>query len=215
VLGRDLRIRRFTAAAEKVFNMIPADVGRPLVDIKHNLNNVDLGHLVSEAVDEIKVQQLEVQDEEGRWYELYIRPYKTEDNRIDGAVVSLFDITELRRAREYARLMTDNEPRLILSPDLRVASANPAFSQSFKMLPGEAERQPVRDLGNQQSDIHKLLELLGTFIPANAYVRDVAVEGEFPNLGGRKMQLSARRLSSKTDQREMVLLSIEVVTKPN
>jgi two-component system CheB/CheR fusion protein len=194
--------------------LIPADVGRPFVDIKHNLNDVDLEHLVSEAMDEIKVQQLEVVDKEDRWYDLQVRPYKTEDKKIDGAVVSLFDITDLRRAREYFRLMKDSEPRLILSPDLQIASANPAFSQSFEMVPGEAERQPVRGLGNQQSDVPKLLELLGTLIPADAYVRDVAVEGEFPNLGRRKMQLSARRLSSKTNQREMVLLSIEVMTKP-
>jgi two-component system CheB/CheR fusion protein len=215
VLGRDLHIRRFTTAAEKIFNLIPADAGRAFVDIKHNLTDVDLERLISEAIDEMKVRQLEVQDKEGCWYDLQIRPYKTEDNRIDGAVVSLFDITELRRAREYLRLVTDSEPRLILSPDLRVVSANPVFSQSFEINPVEAENQPVRELGNQRSDIPKLLELLGALLPANAPVRDVTVEGEFPNLGRRKMQLSARRLSSKTNQREMVLLSIEAVTKPN
>jgi two-component system CheB/CheR fusion protein len=42
------------------------------------------------------VRESEVQDRDGHWHRLQIRPYKTTDNRIDGAVLSLFDIDALK-----------------------------------------------------------------------------------------------------------------------
>src|SRR5262249_10887468 len=38
MLGPDLRIRRYTPKAEKILNLIPTDIGRPITDIKPNIN---------------------------------------------------------------------------------------------------------------------------------------------------------------------------------
>jgi two-component system CheB/CheR fusion protein len=78
-----------------------------------------------------------------------IRPYKTLDNRIDGAVVALVDIdalkrseVEIREARDYAEAIvrTARDPLLILSADLRVHTANEAFYQRFQSLAGGSGR---------------------------------------------------------------------------
>jgi two-component system CheB/CheR fusion protein len=109
MLGRDLRIRRFTGAAEKVLNLIPADVGRPIGDIKLNLSIEDFEQMVLEVIDTVAVREREVRLRGGHSYLLRVHPYRTLDNHIDGAVVVLVDIDSLRRAEKALR---DSEGRL-------------------------------------------------------------------------------------------------------
>jgi two-component system CheB/CheR fusion protein len=91
------RIRRFTPKAVKALNLIPSDIGRPLGDIKSNFN-LDLDSLVSEVIDTLSLKEVEVQDREGRWSRLQIRAYKTIDHKIDGAVIALMDIDQLKQS---------------------------------------------------------------------------------------------------------------------
>jgi two-component system, chemotaxis family, CheB/CheR fusion protein len=92
IVARDLRVRRFTPTAEKKFNLIPSDIGRPLSQISTTLNCPELPQLIMETIDSIAPVERTVQDDKGETYLLRIRPYKTPDNRIDGAVVALFDL---------------------------------------------------------------------------------------------------------------------------
>jgi two-component system, chemotaxis family, CheB/CheR fusion protein len=103
MLEGDLRIRRFTPAAAPLFKLIPTDIGRPLSDIKHNLNIVDLESQILAVINTLELTTQEVQDQSGYWYELRIRPYRTIDNRIDGAVVVLVDIDALKRSNDQLR----------------------------------------------------------------------------------------------------------------
>ena len=126
MLGRDLRIRRLTPAAEKVLNLIPTDVGRPVSDIKLPIEVPDLEALLLDAVDSMATREREVRDREGRWYLLRARPYLTVENRIDGAVLMLIDIDLHKRtvqaldetAGRFA-LLADTAPVLIwiMDPD--------------------------------------------------------------------------------------------------
>ncbi|MGA2657014.1 MAG: PAS domain-containing protein [Verrucomicrobiota bacterium] len=75
------------ASAEKVFNLLAGDAGRPLSDIRHNLAFSGLEQFIAEAIGTISAQEREVQDTAGNWYVLRVRPYLTLDNKIDGAVL--------------------------------------------------------------------------------------------------------------------------------
>jgi two-component system CheB/CheR fusion protein len=92
ILGPDLRIRRFTTVAEKLFNLIPTDVGRPITDIALKVDVQNLPKLVIEVIDSLTAKDIEAPDAEGHWWSVRIRPYKTTDNRIDGAVIAMVDI---------------------------------------------------------------------------------------------------------------------------
>jgi two-component system CheB/CheR fusion protein len=92
IVSHDLRIRRFTPMAEKVLNLISTDIGRPFAQISPNIEFPDLQKLISESIDSVTPIERDVRDKQGHWYSLRIRPYKTPDNRIDGAVIALFDI---------------------------------------------------------------------------------------------------------------------------
>jgi two-component system CheB/CheR fusion protein len=97
MVSRDLRIRRFTPLAEKLFNLIPSDVGRPISDIKPGLEIHDLPQRLSEVIDSLIPRESEVRDMAGHWYSIRIRPYVTFDNKIDGASIVLIDIDSIRR----------------------------------------------------------------------------------------------------------------------
>jgi hypothetical protein len=97
MVGRDLRVHRFTPLAEKVFNLIPTDTGRPISDIKPNLRGDDMAGMITRVIDTLAPHESEVQDKDGHWYSLRIRPYVTLENRIDGASIVLLDIDTIKR----------------------------------------------------------------------------------------------------------------------
>ena len=92
MLGRDLRIRRVSPLGGQPFGLIPSDVGRPITNIKPNIDAPDLEQMVLEVMNTVTVKEREVQDPEGHWYLLRILPYKTLENTIEGAVLTLVDI---------------------------------------------------------------------------------------------------------------------------
>lgn len=103
ILGRDLRIRRFTPAAQRLLNVIPADIGRSIINIQPNIELPDLEHTVLDVIESLNVKTEEVLDRSGRWYSMHIRPYRTAENKIDGAVVAFLDINDLKSSMERLR----------------------------------------------------------------------------------------------------------------
>src|SRR5258706_10420652 len=98
MLGNDLRIRRFTPQAERVAHLLPADIGRQIGAFKPKIDVPELEQLFRDVIDNLTIRQGEVRDKEGRTYSMSIRPCRTGDNRIDGAVMTLFDITERKQS---------------------------------------------------------------------------------------------------------------------
>lgn len=97
IVARDLRVRRFTPMAEKKFNLIPSDIGRPFSQISTTLQCPELPALITETIDSVSPVERTVQDNNGEPYLLRIRPYKAPDNRIDGAVIALFDLNPAKK----------------------------------------------------------------------------------------------------------------------
>jgi hypothetical protein len=116
VLDSELRIRRFTPTALKVMNLIPGDIGRPIGDLKTNLQVDNLTDLIQEAIVKVRYREQDVRDLTGRWYSMKIQPYKTQDHRIDGAILALSDVDALRRVEESARALEANVRSLVRNP---------------------------------------------------------------------------------------------------
>ncbi|MBD2199759.1 MULTISPECIES: chemotaxis protein CheB [Calothrix] len=221
MLGGDLRIRRFTPVAGKIFNLISTDVGRPISDINHNLNIDDLEEQILEVIGNLNLKTQEVQDTEGHWYDLRIRPYRTIDHKIDGAVVVLVDIDALKRSaeqlrasRDYAEAIVDTvrESIVVLDLDLRVVKANRSFYETFQVLPPETEQRLIFELGNGQWNIPLLRSLLQDVIPSNAPFQDLEVEHNFESIGHKIMRLNARRMP-QIENMQLILLVIEDITQ--
>ena len=68
MLGQDCRIRRFTAPAEKLLNLLPTDIGRLMHHIRPNVKIPNTDALFAEVMEKVSPKELEIQDREGRWY---------------------------------------------------------------------------------------------------------------------------------------------------
>ena len=221
MLGNDLSIRRFTPMAEKIFNLIPTDVGRPFNHIKPNINVPNLEQLIEDVIDTLVIKEQEVQDQEGHWYDLLIRPYKTLENQIDGAVIVLVDIDTLKRSneqikasRDYAEAVVETipEPLLVLDTTLRVNTANQSFYKSFQVSQTQTDHKSIFELGNGQWDIPQLRTLLEELLPKNKQVNNFEVEHVFEQIGRKTMLLNACKIF-RADNNEMILLVIQDITE--
>lgn len=211
MLGTDLKIRRFTPMAERLFNLIPSDVGRKFSDLNRNIDVPDLDESIQQVVDSLETLEREVQDQDGRWYSLRIRPYRTRDSKIDGAVMLLVDIDEHKRAMETIMAVV-KEPLISLVSDLRVKKANPAFYQLFKVTPEETEGKYLYDLGGGQWDIPKLRILLEEVVTKQKTVDNYELSADFPSIGVRKMVLDARTYYEDGRNKRLILLAIKDLT---
>jgi two-component system CheB/CheR fusion protein len=111
-LDREMRIQRYTPRIAELFNVIPADVGRPLLHITSRLENAHLAEAATGVFETLQPLELEVRSKDGRDYIVRVHPYRTSSHRIDGAVMSVFDITSRRIAEKALR---ESEKRLALA----------------------------------------------------------------------------------------------------
>ena len=103
-IDRGLRIKRYTPQAASIFNLIALDVQRSLLDITHRLDYEALAGDVADVFKSLNVVERQVSSSDGKHYLARIRPYRTVDDRIDGAVLTFVDVTALRRAEEKLRI---------------------------------------------------------------------------------------------------------------
>jgi len=87
-----LTVRRATPAARDAFNILPTDIGRPLSELRPNIDVPGLEDILREVIETLGTRERKMTDKEGRHYSLRVRPYRTIDNKIDGAVLTLIDV---------------------------------------------------------------------------------------------------------------------------
>jgi two-component system CheB/CheR fusion protein len=231
VLAHNLTIRRFTPSAAKLFNLLATDVGRPLSGARHNLvvseENQDsvpfpLEDVLREIIDQVSPREEEVRDKDGRYYLLRARPYVASDNKIDGVVLTMTDISALKRfeqeinaGRSYAEaiIRSARDPLVILRADLRVNTANDAFFKTFKTTPDQTEGRLIYELGNGQWEIPQLRAMLEDILSRNSIFNDLEVAHDFDQIGRRTMLLNARRLDQETGMPGMILLAMQDITE--
>jgi two-component system, chemotaxis family, CheB/CheR fusion protein len=93
MVGSDLTIRRFTPRAQEILGLIPADVGRPLANMNPTIEAADLHQTVLQVMATLRTTEKQVVDRAGRRFQLRILPYRTAENKIDGAVITLVDLS--------------------------------------------------------------------------------------------------------------------------
>ena len=102
-LDGQLRIHRFTPAAQRVFNLIPSDMGRPISDITSALNYEGFVADAERVLRHLHTIEREVQLADATWFMTRIAPYRTSEDRIAGVVATFIDITRRKRAEEEVR----------------------------------------------------------------------------------------------------------------
>ena len=103
MVGNDLRLRRITAPARRVMNLQVDYIGRPLRELATNFDLPELEALITEVIEQVQPREIEVRNRDGVWYLLRIHPYRTTENKIDGAVLVLLDINEIKVVQQAQR----------------------------------------------------------------------------------------------------------------
>lgn len=155
MLTSDLHIRQFTPPMQKLISVLPSDIGRSISDIRMHLSIDNLEPLLEGVLDTLSTHESEVQDRDGRWYLLRIRPYRTSDNKIEGIVVVLVDIDQLRssqqklmEARDFSQSVVESVPVpfVVLDKDCSIRSVNTAFRELAQMRAAELSGRSLPDL---------------------------------------------------------------------
>jgi two-component system CheB/CheR fusion protein len=156
-VDHQLRIQRFTPAVTQVINLILSDVGRPVGHIVSNLVGYDgLVADVQAVLDNLAPKEVEVQTLAGAWFLLRIRPYRTLENVIEGAVITFTDISEVIKAREALReseslrrlaVVVRDAHDAITVQDLegRILAWNPAAERMYGWSEVEALAMNIRE----------------------------------------------------------------------
>ena len=105
-LDLDLHIRRFTPTVTRIYKFLPSDIGRPIGDFVSSLDNDPLENDIRQVLRDLIPKAIEVHAKDGIWYLINIKPYRTLDNVIDGAVITFVDISEQKRGDALRRLGT-------------------------------------------------------------------------------------------------------------
>lgn len=198
ILGTDFTLRRFTPMAQKLFNLIPADVGRRITDINPNLRLPQLDKIAAEVIESLNVKEINATDEEGKTYSVRVRPYRTAENTIEGVVVVAVDTGDpWRDVADIAEMVS--EPLLLLTSELRISKANDVFYRTFQVNNVETEGRLIYELGNGQWNIPALRTALLSVLPEQGSVTDFRVAHEFPQIGKKEFLLSARQLTKNTN----------------
>ncbi len=157
-VDHQLRILRFTPTVTVLIGLIEADVGRPVDQIRSNLNGYD--HLATDirtVLGNLIPKEMEVQTNSGEWHLLRIRPYRTLENVIEGAVITFTEISLIKKAqaalkhsetlRRLAVVVHDSRDAiLVLDMTGRILAWNPGAERMYGWSEDEALKMNIRDL---------------------------------------------------------------------
>ncbi|TDR79648.1 chemotaxis protein CheB [Paludibacterium purpuratum] len=220
-LDSALLIRRFTREAQDIYRLVASDVGRPLIDIKSDIDSELVLADARTVLATLIPSERELRTEAGVFYLLRTKPYRTLDNVIDGVVLTFTDISqriadeiEVRKARDLAEGIVDTirEPLLVLDAKFHVVTASRSFYDHFEVTLQQTVGRLIYDLGNRQWNIPALSELLETVLPRDRSFEGYIVDHDFPTIGHRRIELNGRRIVGPAGETELILLSMNDIT---
>ena len=183
IVDNGLKIKLFTPSAEKILKIIPSEMGLPITSVKLGVTAENMETKLHQVISGDLILSEEVRNEEGRWYEMRIRPYLTGNDKVDGAVLTFVDVDEMKKTeieirseKEKFKTPTENSADVIARFDanLRNVYANNAFRE----LAGKSSEQLAGKTLDEIGLPEKLSKALNSVI-SDALQTSEKKEGEF------------------------------------
>jgi two-component system CheB/CheR fusion protein len=216
-LDNELTILRFTPQVKKLFNVIATDVGRSITDIAFNFDFPDLEAKIREVTETLIATEAEIKTRKNEWYNLRIMPYRTLDNFINGAVLTFTKITSLKVVehklailKEYAQEIVNAFPlpALMLDKDLKVSTVNQMFYNYFKISEHEFQGVAFSAILHEIWKTSKLDKIIKHLDQDTSII----FEQEFPNIGRKKLEVTAKpSVDRETNEILQVLIIIKQI----
>ena len=173
-LDKDLKIRRYTDEATKIFKLIKSDIGRPFTDQVSDLIYPDVASDAREVLRTLVFVKKQIETRDGRWFSTRIMPYRTFDDRIDGLVITFFNITDLKQLEEELNdkelmqrmiLNTSSDIIIKISSEWKILEFNPSAEKFFGKKHKETTDQnflhffvPAAVQKKTENDLNKLMK---------------------------------------------------------
>ncbi|GAA4104723.1 CheR family methyltransferase [Mucilaginibacter panaciglaebae] len=212
-LDNELVILRFTPQVKKLFNVIATDVGRSITDIAFNFDYPNLEETIRQVTETLVAKEAEIKTKKNEWYNLRIMPYRTLDNFINGAVLTFTKITllksmehKLNTLNEYAESIVNAfpQPALMLDKNLNVSTVNKMFYDYFKIKQNQFTGMAFSAILHEiwkTAELDKMIKKLDQDI-------SMTIEQEFPRIGRKKLEVTARPSIDKETNKPLQVLII-------
>lgn len=219
-LDRQFLIRRYTPAMVRLFRLIPTDLGRPIQDIAHLANDTSLLDDAKRVLERLVPIEEDLETHDGHAYLRRVLPYRTDDNRIQGVVVTYTDVSHrvegdraVKEARDFSQSIVEtmSEPLLVLDDGLVVRGANPSFCTTYRANPGEVIGVRISEVADGEWNIPRLRRMLADMLQDGTDKGEMQVRQEFRMLGNRVINVNARLLDR--EGRKLIILGLDDVTK--
>ncbi|MCX6129049.1 MAG: PAS domain-containing protein [Proteobacteria bacterium] len=189
MVDKSLKIRMVSPAAERLFNFIPSDVGRSIVDFNLGLDQVKLGELGQTVINTNQLLETQVTHRRAARFNLKVCPFKTKEQKVDGAVFSFVSIEAL----------------LVIDGSFKIQMINQSFLEHFKIAEKDLIGRNFLELDNSKWDNPQLRQLLTEVLSKRQTFENYEVVQKFPELGQRTLLLNAREIKGLNEQSELIL----------
>jgi two-component system CheB/CheR fusion protein len=220
-LDSSLRIKRFTQQVTELFSITPSDEGRPIADFAHRLEYDGLVADACEVLAGLAPIRHEIRSRDDRWYDVRLHPYRTVDDKIDGVVLTLVDMTDRRQTEEALRL---SERKLRQQTQLVELARDPIFIWDFSGTIVEWNRGSEQLYGYSREEAvgKKKERLLRTIVPGGSFAKlrvKLLDEGNWSGelkhrtKDGRELTIESRIILETVDGQQLALESTRDITE--
>ncbi len=180
-VNNDLLLMRFSPGTVKQINLLPTDIGRPLSNISTNIKfetfTEDLKKVIAEGV----IITKEIESNDGRWYQIMTMPYLLADNKINGAVITFSDITELKKTQQELDIRNKGLMRINEDLDNFVHTASHDLLGPLGNIEGSIGIINKR-ISKTDPELSKFLKIVNLSIKKfRTLIKDISVIGKVEN----------------------------------
>ncbi len=220
-LDNELNVRRFTSGANKLFKLIPGDVGRPLTDIASDLLYPELPDDAREVLRTLVFSEKQLATADGRWFGVRIMPYRTLENMIDGVVMTCTEITaakkleaDLRETGSMFRTLIETASFIVicLSAQGLILEFNPEAERALGRRRDEVLGQDYCDLFVPEADRGRVAAALKE-MPTASSAQDVTFPAEAANGAVLAIRWAARPVLDANGRETGIVVIGQVVNE--
>ena len=221
-LDTDLNIRFFTPAARAMFSIIPSDIGRPLTDLARLTKDTQLISGAKKVLASHDPVSGDVEGDSGVWYTRRILPYRTQDDEVQGVVVTFSDISirkaaeqEIEAARAYSDsiINTIRKPLVVLDEKFHVISASPSFYAALSITPEGTVGRKLDEVDKGPLNVKELRDFIDRLRKDEGFGENCEIHLERPLEETRSFRLFAQKISGPNLTSRNILLTLDDVTE--
>ena len=185
IIDKGSKIRLFSPSAQKILNLSPSTIGLPITTIKLNIIVEDLAEIISEVFSKLSSITREVKEAQEHYYEMRIRPYITQEDKIDGAVLSFVDIDDRKKLEKALRLAAIGETAGMVGHDIR----NPLQAITGDLYLAKTELASICESDEKKNALESLDEIEKNIDYINKIVADLQDYAKTSNPVAQKTDL--------------------------